>query len=375
MVVTKFGNRSLGITGKDAASNQKAQFDCAYAFHSFRLDTIPQFSLDKKYLVVRNTEARSLYDDSYLSIIIFVASVVEIWLFYMFIVTGTTGYATLAAAALAVGVAWLSIKNARALKAIELSIEAINGIFQSESKVLKTTKSGPQSSVENFNFVYEQSIKKTTRSVIRKSKSLKNPFEKNLFLTSLALCHEEDLKSLLSPSYQHFDFIMSIDVTHLTTVLNKAETLCQGMKRNVLDERLVRDYFGADLTTVVNDLLPYIYTRREIHIIRAADKANSIDLYVGQSDGFGPFYKMKEETHDLLYEYLEYYCYKWYWSREDTPVCFAIFHQRIQAVYHACLGVLMEKDGEGNPVPQKILPYVQSVIECHESLPESPLVS
>lgn len=122
---------------------------------------------------------------------------------------------------------------------------------------------------------------------------------------------------------------LSIDRDSLRKGLNEAEKLCQGIQMGVYDEALVRNYLGADLSALVTYMLSYIYCIRELHAMRLARRARFIDE-VPFADR-GSHYSAHKESHDLLYEYLEYYCYRWYFT--DTPRNFALFHQHLLLVY------------------------------------------
>ncbi len=111
--------------------------------------------------------------------------------------------------------------------------------------------------------------------------------------------------------------------------LNEAERLCQSIFLGIYDEEAVRNQIGADLSASCTYLLSYIYTYREIHALRLISRQDILRSIPFAEKGQP--YEAQEETHDLLYEYLEYYVYKWFYSDKPKPFCF--FHNHIQCVY------------------------------------------
>ncbi|ALS98779.1 DUF4760 domain-containing protein [Lacimicrobium alkaliphilum] len=122
---------------------------------------------------------------------------------------------------------------------------------------------------------------------------------------------------------------LNIDRDSLRKGLNEAEKLCQGIQMGVYDEKLVQNYLGADLSALVTYMLSYIYCIREVHAMRLVRRARFInEVPFAQR---GEHYSAHKESHDLMYEYLEYYCYRWYFT--DVPREFGLFHQHLQQVY------------------------------------------
>ena len=113
--------------------------------------------------------------------------------------------------------------------------------------------------------------------------------------------------------------------------LNEAESLCQGINFGAFDEELVRNRIGADLSAMITYLLPYIYAMREVHAYRLKSRKNFLDS-IPFSDK-GEHYSNHNESHDLMYEYAEYYCYKWFYAKKNNIASFEGFHSNLLQVY------------------------------------------
>jgi len=135
--------------------------------------------------------------------------------------------------------------------------------------------------------------------------------------------------------------------------LNEAEALCQGISTGIYDENIVRNKIGADLSAMVTYLLSYIYTLREIHIYRLHSRSNFLSQLPFAERGKP--YLSHNETHDLMYEYLEYYCYKWYLS--DNAVGFKHFHRHVRAAYQDLAAQLQ------NGLSYSQLPFINLLVE------------
>lgn len=156
-----------------------------------------------------------------------------------------------------------------------------------------------------------------------------------------------------SPHWQKVSAHYQINREAIRKGLNEAEALCQGISTGIYDEKIVQNKIGADLSAMVTYLLSYIYTLREIHTHRLHSRSHFLKL-IPFSERGKP-YQNHNETHDLLYEYVEYYCYKWYLS--DNPAAFKHFHQHIYHGYQDLTNQL-QKD-----LPYTQLPFVSLLID------------
>lgn len=359
----------MGLISKDAFLRS---FNTAFSFHSYRLDTIPILSDDGQVIIKKNTDYRCTEIASSGDRLLGGAILGAVISGVCFIYTQSTGFATLTSACIAVVAALLSIKNTKSLKAVELATNAVSGVFETKLKTLETTTSKSRSKSlwslshpisDIVEYHYEKQPKETLQDVLRYSRDLKDPLEKNVFLVMLAFYHDPKLKQTIPETQKHIEFLATVKVAHLTAMLNKIEHMCQSVYAKIYDESIVRDSFGSEMIAIANELLPYIYTRRELHIMRTALQTNSLALYLPSNDNLGPFYTMTEEKHDLLYEYFEYYCYKWYWAPRDNAVGFHLFHSRVQHAYHSCLACIMGAEKDSKELATQRLPYMKSLTD------------
>lgn len=141
--------------------------------------------------------------------------------------------------------------------------------------------------------------------------------------TEVILSTEDD------SAWQSFFKRVVIDRESIVMLLNDAEKLCQGIESKIYDEQLVRSYMGSSLYAIVTYLLPYIYAKRELQVLRITRRKHFLQQLPFADKG--QYYKSHREEHDFMYEYLEYYCYRWYLS--DKPQEFDMFHNRLVSVY------------------------------------------
>ncbi|SNY53848.1 hypothetical protein SAMN06297280_2472 [Arsukibacterium tuosuense] len=363
----------MGLDGKDV-EDYESTFFRAYEFHSFRINYLPQLDAQGQYQVKGGTYDVRLRDPDKKNLIIFTLVVLLIFSIYLLIHTKgqAAGAYTFMAAVLGFIGAFITIVNSQKLNAIKISIDGIEGVFgKADSKIKaqirKNTSQGNHADTSEY--TYHKKPRVTVQNVIMKVKSITGVYERSLFLTTLAIKSDTPVfEKLVSPSYEHYQFILDVEVGHLSDILNAAEKLCQGITGKAYDAMLIQNYIGADLNSLLTDLLPYIYARREIHIKRVHGRVDSLKQYRNGSIADGKLYAMKEETHDLLYEHLEYYCYKWYWTGPLMPVGFSYFHERVRGVYHVCGLALQQAAAAAQVQPEDVLPYLQIAARYHRLL-------
>lgn len=137
----------------------------------------------------------------------------------------------------------------------------------------------------------------------------------------------KDKKSVWTNIFKEY----GIDKNAIRKGLNEVESLCQGINLGAFDEELVRNRIGADLSAMITYLLPYIYTMREVHAYRLKNRKNFLESIPFADKG--EHYTNHNETHDLMYEYAEYYCYKWFYAKKSNIASFDGFHSDLLQVY------------------------------------------
>lgn len=332
----------MGVEEDIPVDKYRKTFFEAFKIHTFVLDSISKYNKEKGFFTVQNTKSRRLYEDNtdYLLISLIALSVITI-IAYLYTDLKYNGLATLLAAFFAGLYARKTLNQQKTNHEDSLSLPAVTNFFSEDNLHLKTKTSfldgkkgvfkSEYGSKEASSYVYDTKAIETLQKVITKTNSIECPFDKSLFLASLAIKSSKKLYEQVPSNYEYYKFIDEIEVAHITKLLNKAENLCQGIDRKVYNGHLVQNYLGSDLSSLTSVLLPYIYTRREIHAKRISSQKKNLIEY---TDDCAEMYKQHTETHDLLYEYLEYYSYRWYWS-EDSPVKFTVFHRQLVHVYKA----------------------------------------
>lgn len=148
--------------------------------------------------------------------------------------------------------------------------------------------------------------------------------------------------------------------------LNQAEKLCQSIYLGVYDENTIRNQIGADLSGVCTYLLTYIYAHREIHALRLMSRKDVLEGIPFVEKGTP--YRAQAESHDLLYEYLEYFIYKWFYT--DKPTSFEHFHSHVLAVYKDIDNFMGRTEGQGvfPPFLQLTINHQQDLMSALKSL-------
>lgn len=341
-------------SGPEKNKSYKDSFFSAFTLHTFVLDQVTVYDNEKGLVKRKVTNYRRLYENTtdYVLYILLSASLV---LLIANIHTGfnKTGLSTLLAAFVAGLFAKMTIQNNKDINKSSLSTEVVADFFtKSEIKLEKLTTNHKTTRIplisylpDELNHVYEKRPLSSLQSVLNKTKSLTSPHAQSLFLTALAMKSKPELSEKVPETYSNYSFLQQIDERHITKLLNKCEALCQGIYHNIYSEKLVQNYIGSDLNGVTTVLLPYFYAKREIHIGRLSERKDILHKY---SNATPAMYCQHSETHDLLYEYLEYYCYKWYWSA-NTPICFDLFHSQLLSLYQGVALSIKDKGYESTP--------------------------
>lgn len=357
----------MGIEENIAVKNYSETFFKAFKIHTFVLDNISKYSINNGFFTTKNTNARQLHEDNtdYLFIALLFFSIVTLTA-YLYTEFQHNGLATLLAAFVAGLYARMTLNQQKENHENSLSLPAVTNFFSEDNLHLKSkssTLNGQKrlikpaySSEAVSSYIYDSKAIQTLQKVIIKTNSIPCPFDKSLFLTTLAMKSNNKIFERVTSEYEHYQFIDNIDVSRITRLLNKAENLCQGINGGVYNEALIQNYLGSDLSTLTSVLLPYIYTRREIHAKRLSSQKKGLIEY---TDDTIEMYKQHSETHDLLYEHLEYYSYKWYWS--DSPVRFNVFHNQLASVYKALeTYYTLEEDNR--------TPYIKYALEAYAAI-------